>query len=185
MQASQLILAALVAKQRNPAAVKIDVSLFEASLSWQYLALNDQSEERNSSLLNGGAACYNIYQTSDGAFVTLGAIETHFWQGFCEAMDRPQWIERQFEQMPQTRLIDEVSQIFGQQPLKVWERLFEAIDCCFEVIRTRNTIEKHPQIIARKALSGKLPHYPAWIDYKPVAIDNEPIELDAQDIQWD
>ena len=35
------------------------------------------------------SACYNIYETADGEWLALGALEREFWAGFCERIGRP------------------------------------------------------------------------------------------------
>lgn len=47
-----------------------------------------------SALLNGGAACYNLYACADGAWLAVGALELRFWQALCEAVGRPDWRDR-------------------------------------------------------------------------------------------
>ena len=34
-------------------------------------------------------ACYNVYETADGEWLALGALEPKFWAGFCERIGRP------------------------------------------------------------------------------------------------
>jgi hypothetical protein len=40
--------------------------------------------ERGVSQLDGGIANYNIYETKDGKYLTVGALEDHFWKKFCD-----------------------------------------------------------------------------------------------------
>jgi len=89
---------------------------------------------RGGNLLNGGAACYQIYETKDHRFVTLGALETHFWRNFCDAMGHPEWIIRQHEPMPQTALIAEVAAVIGARPLAHWEAALKDVDCCYHAV---------------------------------------------------
>jgi len=185
MQASITILGALYAREQSGKGAYLDISLFETILSWQYYPLLNNESARAESLINGGAACYNIYQSTDGQFVTLGAVETHFWQRFCETVDRPEWIERQYETMPQTGLIAEVSQFISQHPSKYWERLFASVDCCFEMVVFPDDPAGHPQILARNALTDHGPNYPGMINHEPVFTDCEIIEFEAGDKpQW-
>ena len=37
----------------------------------------------------GGAPCYGIFRCSDGHYVTLGALEEHFWARFCDLAGVP------------------------------------------------------------------------------------------------
>ncbi len=77
-------------------------------------------------ILNGGAACYNVYRTADGRFVTLSAVEPKFWASFCTAMKRPEWIARHHEPLPQQALIADVAAVFREQPLRSLDRTAHA-----------------------------------------------------------
>ena len=48
-------------------------------------------------LLTGGVACYRIYETADGRYLTVAALEPKFWQRLCELLDRPDLVDRAFE----------------------------------------------------------------------------------------
>ena len=48
--------------------------------------------------LTGGLACYRIYETADGRFLTVTAVELKFWQRLCELIGRPELVERHYEQ---------------------------------------------------------------------------------------
>ena len=45
-------------------------------------------------LLSGGAACYGVYRAACGRHLAIGALEPKFWQAFCTAIGRSEWIER-------------------------------------------------------------------------------------------
>lgn len=173
MQASIAMLAALYAKQARGRGAYLDISLFETCLSWQYLPLLIDGVERARGLLNGGAACYNIYQCSDGVYISLGALEAHFWENFCVAVDRPQWIERQFEAMPQKQLLAEVARLIGQHPLPHWQQQLDSVDCCYQPLLPPDQVAQNQQIRARKALSASGPNYPGWIDDAVLEIDDK------------
>ncbi len=151
MNAVTAILAALVSRGTQGTGTYIDVSLYETILSWQYLAHSTMADagNRELQLLGGGAACYNIYATSDSRHVTLGALETKFWENFCREVNTLGWISRQFEPLPQADLINEVADLFGQHPLKYWINRFGNIDCCFEPIPKVSEIYQHPQSLQR------------------------------------
>ena len=185
MQASITILAALYARTRSGKGAFLDISLFETSLSWQYAPLLQGATERAGFVINGGAACYNIYQCQDLEFISLGAIEAHFWKNFCEAIARPHWIDRQYESMPQLTLIAELSDLISRQPRPHWDELLASIDCCYEPLILSNQLSSHVQIDARQALSSHGPAYPGWINHAPVAIDQDFVELKKSDaIRW-
>ena len=198
MQACNTILAALLSRTHTNSGVFIDISLYESALAWQYLNFHSKDPQRESLLLNGGAACYNIYQTADARFIALAPLETKFWVAFCEAVDKPEWLNRQSDPLPQTSLTKELSDLFKMNTLAHWNDLFEEVDCCYEPILLADEVARHPQVIARDSLNGANPRYPAWINNTPVindeicniinVISDNPDNIDSTDkpitIEW-
>lgn len=164
MQAINTILAALVSKLRRGTGCYIDISLFEPILSWQYLHLLEDNSQRESMQLNGGLACYRLYQTSDKRFVALAALEAKFWKLFCEAVGQEAWISRHNESRPQEDLINELEKFFMKHPQAHWVKLLAAVDCCFEAVPNAGEITAHPQLQARQMMQDNGPAYPAWIN---------------------
>ncbi len=178
-QAASAVLAALFGRERSGKGCYLDMSIAESVLAWQGMNLtacnteNHQSE-RAQNLLNGGAACYQIYRTRDGRFISLGAIEQKFWANFCAALGRPDWISRQTEDLPQTTLTDEVAAVIAQQDLAHWRDLLDPLDCCFHAVVEIDRLAEHPQIKARGMIArdSQTPGvvqtlYPAWLDGSP------------------
>ncbi len=185
LQASTAMLAALHAKVAHSGSLYLDISITESMLSWQYLPLLTDADQRAASLLNGGAACYNFYQCADGRFISLGAIETVFWKNFCEALQQPQWIERQYEDMPQQILMDEVAQCIVQHPQSHWRKLLDNVDCCFEILFTGEDLAQHAQFKSRHAINDHGPTHPAWINRQAPEIPTDFEEINpTAEICW-
>ncbi len=177
LQALSSVLAAVYHQEKTDQGCHIDVSLYESVSAWQYLA--DSSADMR--LLTGDAAYYNIYQTADGACLTLAALEPKFWHSFCVAVGQSDWIERQHEPLPQTRLIKAVADLFDSQPLAHWQALLANVDCCFEAIPTAESLARQPQTLARD-LSGR---YPAKINFSPNAKLASFKQINSAHICWD
>jgi len=181
LQAAATLMAALLGRGRSGRGAYLDLSLAETVLAWQSQSLTGLSRPGHEprlagNLLNGGAACYQIYATADGQFITLGAIEEKFWANFCEALERPDWRPRQWEPMPQTGLIAEVAAAIAEKPLAHWQETLDAVDCCYQPVVAMEEVAGHPQIVARKMVQAgegaEAPIevlYPAWIDGAPPA----------------
>ena len=181
LQASVAMLAALHAKNAGHGGTYLDISMTESMLSWQYLPLLGDATRRAASLLNGGAACYNIYRCADNHFISLGAIETGFWNNFCEALDQPQWIARQYETMPQNELIAEVAALIASKNRKDWRQILDPVDCCFEALFATEELAGHTQFQFRHALDADGPNYPAWINQQALTPPGGLEELASDD----
>ena len=199
MQAALVTLAGLLRRGWSGTGCFFDVSISETVLAWQALSLTGAARPgsdapRAAGLLNGGAACYQIYVTADGRFVTLGALEAKFWAAFCQAVGRSDWIERQAEPLPQTTLIGEVAALFAGQALGHWEDLLAPVDCCFETVLEPREVPDHGQVAARglvRRSGGPDPLvevlFPAFLDAAPARPRPSPREATAEGIllRWD
>jgi alpha-methylacyl-CoA racemase len=158
LQTALAVCGALIGRGRTGQGAYLDLSLAETVLAWQSHTLTAAlrpgfAPALAANLLNGGVACYQIYGTADGRFVTLAAIEEKFWRNFCEAVACPEWIGRQWEAMPQTALIADVAAVFATKSAAAWEDLLGGVDCCFGMVVDPADVPNHPQIAARGMLA--------------------------------
>lgn len=147
-QAVISILGAMVARGRSGEGCYLDVSLMESLLYNQALPLT-VPPQLGAGILNGGAACYNVYKTGDGRFVTLSCVEPKFWAKFCAAMDHPEWIARQHEALPQIDLISDVADVFIRHSLAHWDERLRPTDCCYQAVLEYHEVPEHPHMQAR------------------------------------
>ncbi|CAA7618374.1 CaiB/BaiF CoA-transferase family protein [Magnetospirillum sp. UT-4] len=147
------VLAALVRRGTTGKGGQVDVSLSEAALAWMGGVLTQARRfgdgGREDAIINGGAACYRVYRTRDGRFVALAALEDKFWRRFCAAVERPDWIGRQSDPMPQAALIAELEALFAGRDRESWTALLAPVDCCFEPVLEPAEVAHHPQWKAR------------------------------------
>jgi len=59
--------------------------------------IGGQPVRRGGSELTGGLVCYHVYETRDGGYMTLAALEPEFWTAFCAAVGREEWVGQQGE----------------------------------------------------------------------------------------
>jgi crotonobetainyl-CoA:carnitine CoA-transferase CaiB-like acyl-CoA transferase len=133
------ILGALEERRRTGRGCRIDLALADVMMPMQLFQIaafgaDGVAPEPCSTYLNGGAAYYQVYATRDGRHVMLGAIEPKFWRAFCLAAERPDWVERQQEPMPQRTLIGEVAAYLAGLSFEVCLDRFGLADCCFSAV---------------------------------------------------
>ena len=87
-------------------------------------------------MLNGQIACYNLYPTADGRWMSVANFEEKFWKSFCVAVGREEWIGDQFSRSVEFRR--KVSELFGSRTQKDWIAAFQEVDTCIEPILTIN-----------------------------------------------
>lgn len=148
------ILGALQSRQASGQGCLIDLALADAVMplqTFQLAALGvlGHVPRGGREVLNGGAAYYRIYRTRDGRHVSLGAIEPKFWQRFCEAAGRADWLPRQGEPLPQDALAAEIAAYFSFLTLTEAMARFEPVDCCVAPVLDLAEAVAAPQAVHR------------------------------------
>jgi alpha-methylacyl-CoA racemase len=127
MQAATRIVAALLARERTGAGSIVDVSIHDAAMAWGLFPTTSE-------LAN---ACYAIYETADGQWLALGALEPKFWKGFCERLGRPDLVRPQHAQgAERARVEEEVRRTMIGLTRDEWLARFADADVCLTPIYT-------------------------------------------------
>ena len=159
MVAAFAILAALMARERTGQGQYVDVSMFDVMLAM--LAIPAAHHFAGHSLevggkyaLSGAYPFYNVYETSDGRHMTLGALEPKFWANFCHAVGREQWVARQFDDGERREnLFTELGALFKSRMQSDWIELMRDADCCCEPVLSMSEAFAHAQTAAREMIS--------------------------------
>ena len=127
------VLAALIGRERTGKGARIVVSMTHGAHDLVAHRLGGEPVPR---MLTGGLACYRIYATADGRFLTLGALEPKFFARLCELLDRPDLSERQYAD-EQEELAAELAEIFAVRALADWLEHFGDEDVCVGPVASR------------------------------------------------
>jgi len=148
------IVAALVARGRSGEGQVVDAAMVDgaALMLTPFYAARASGfwGPRGTNMLDTGAPWYDTYETADGGWLALGAIEPQFYAALLEGLgldaarlpdqhDRDGWptLRAQFAAAIRTRTRDE------------WEAHFEALDACVAPALTPEEAPAHPHNRAR------------------------------------
>lgn len=97
------------------------------------------------SVLSGSVVSYGIYETKEGRFISLAALEPKFWQNFCEAVGHEDWIAAQFSQTETSNLVFQgLSELFKKKTFYEWIEFSQVVDCCMApVLEVGELAENH------------------------------------------
>jgi alpha-methylacyl-CoA racemase len=122
------------------------------TMFWGMAAAGQWSDERGANVLDSGAPWYDTYETADGRFVAIGAIESKFYaellarmglagEALPDPQDRAGWpaLRARFAATFRTRTRDE------------WTAVFEGSDACFAPVLSFAEAAAHPHNVARRA----------------------------------
>lgn len=148
------ILAAVIERTRTGKGKHLDISLAEAAMAFVPTALAatfaGSQVPRGGDLLTGGVAVYGTYATSDGEWVTLGALEPKFWSAFCAGVGREANMDALRPGPHQEALRRELTALFASRTRAEWEAFAGAHDACVEVVRRPEELPQDPHALARR-----------------------------------
>lgn len=151
------ILAALHARAATGKGRFVDVSMSEGALAFlqmgaaAHLAGAGPAPPRGDDTLTGGQPCYGVYETSDGGFMTVAALEPKFWQAFCGAVDRPDLLNKQYGSGDGARRTrSEITALFASRTRAEWEAVFAPVDACVEPVLRVDELASHPLHVERR-----------------------------------
>jgi alpha-methylacyl-CoA racemase len=150
MAASERILAALVAREKTGRGSYHCISIADsmASLMVNHVLIEKETGYPNGvSVLNGTVIGYGLYETKDGRYVSLGALEPKFWSNFCQAVGREDWLPAHYSQPENSNPVYlELVNLFKSKSLSQWADFGMKVDCCLTPVLE----------------AGELAHYPYW-----------------------
>jgi len=139
-QAAMRIVAALLLRERTSEGSVVDVAIHDAAMAWAMFPTTSE-------LAN---ACYTIYETADGEWLALGALEPKFWRGFCERLGRPDLAPLQHAQGDErARVEDEVRRAMIGLTRDEWLARFADADVCLTPVYTPEEAAADPHVAAR------------------------------------
>lgn len=133
------ILAAINYRNLTGEGQYIDISMLDGLIPYNtfdgagYL-VDEQIPQREEGMLNGGCA-YDFYRTLDGRYLSVGSLEPKFWKAFCEAIERPEFINKTVWPEDVKDLKDEISKTISSKTLSEWNEIFKDKDCCVEPVQ--------------------------------------------------
>ena len=131
MTAALQIAAALVVRERTGEGRSLDISIHEAALPWALFPRADEFPP----------ARYNVYETGDGQWLALGALEDKFWTAFCHRVG-----------LPITASVDEVRAAIRTRTRAEWLAHFADDDVCLTTVHTLADVVADPHLAARDAV---------------------------------
>ncbi|MCM3478838.1 CaiB/BaiF CoA transferase family protein [Caldibacillus thermoamylovorans] len=150
------ILLALLEREKSGKGQFIDISMMDGVISLlqstlpNYLMKNIPSK-RGEQMLSGGLACYEVYQTKDGRWLAVGALEMKFWRVFCQKIGKPEWIALLNEQDEvQYKLKHDIQNVIYTKTLEEWMDIFDDAEACVSPVLNFAELVNHPQVQARK-----------------------------------
>jgi len=154
------MLAALLHARRTGEGQVVDAAMTDGSallmsMIWGFRAMGRWGDARGTNLLDGGAPFYDTYETGDGRWIAVGAIEPGFYAALRRvlALDDPLW-NRQFDPAAWPAMRDALAALFRTRTRDAWVAAFAGAEACVTPVLDFNEAAAHPHNDHRGTLTG-------------------------------
>src|SRR6201988_4681457 len=136
------IVAALYERERSGVGQVVDAAIVDgvsvlAQMMWTMKSTGALRDERESFLLDGGAPFYRCYETSDGKYMAVGAIEPQFFAALLTGLDlSPDEGRGQLDIGSYQRMYDVFAARFAGRTRAEWTQVFDGADACVTPVLT-------------------------------------------------
>jgi alpha-methylacyl-CoA racemase len=108
-------------------------------------------EDRDSNLLDGAAPFYGTYETADGKYFAIGAIERQFYAELLRVLEiDPASLPDQNDKEQWPAMRERFAQIFRTETRDEWTQRFEGTDACGAPVLSPWEAHEHPHNRARQ-----------------------------------
>lgn len=130
----------------------VDGAALQTAMMWSLRAEGRWRDERGVNLLDTGAPFYDTYETSDGRFVALGALEPDFYAALLRGLglEHDPLFDRQMDEARWPSMRERLVAIFGSRTRQAWMDVFEGRDACVSPVLSMAETLEDPHIVARK-----------------------------------
>lgn len=123
-----------------------------AAMMWAMRARGEWGDARGTNLLDSGAPYYSVYETADGGWFSVGAIEPRFYARLVDLLGLPGWAHAQNDTARWPTLRAAIATAFASRGRAEWEAVFTGTDACAAPVLSWDEAVTHPQMAARANL---------------------------------
>ncbi|GAA5045113.1 CaiB/BaiF CoA transferase family protein [Nocardia callitridis] len=152
------ILAAIIERQSSGKGQVIDAAMVDGALAlshmiWGMRGSNAWSDERGVNLLDTGMSFYDTYETADGKYMAVGAIEPQFYAQVLTGLEiDPEGLPLQLDPAGQQTLKKLFTERFRSKTRDEWAAIFHGTDSCVTPVLTFAEATENEHLTARGSL---------------------------------
>jgi alpha-methylacyl-CoA racemase len=161
-------------------AAMVDGAAVLMTMFHAFRAMGIWGDERGTNLLDTGAHFYDVYETADAKFVSIGSIEPQFYAELLAltGLDQDDTMPRQHDRAAWPSLKERFEALFKTKTRDEWCALMEGSDVCFAPVLAMTEAPNHPHNVHRSTFverDGIVQPAPApRFDRTPGAIQRPP-----------
>jgi crotonobetainyl-CoA:carnitine CoA-transferase CaiB-like acyl-CoA transferase len=185
------ILLALLARQNTGRGQYIDISMTDGMVGFLpavmfFQRLTGREPVRSDTVLSHRYACYNTYETADGRYLSIGAVENRFWRRLCEILGVPEYSALQYDDGKRHEILKHMRSTFKSKTLAEWEAVLGDADICWGRVQSLSEVLDDPlfreremvvEIEGRGGRKSKTLGVPVKLSDTPGAVRTPPVEF--------
>lgn len=149
------ILMALMARHHTGKGQHVDISMLDGAIAWLPIIastsfFSDSVPTAGSTKLTGSHACYEVYETKDDGFISLGPIEPHLWANLCRYFGKEEFIPWQNQLDKQDEMFAFLRAQFLTKDRDEWVRILNEVDVCIAPVLRVDEVFRDPQVLHRR-----------------------------------
>jgi alpha-methylacyl-CoA racemase len=106
-------------------------------------------DERGVNMFDGGSPFYSVYETADGKYMAVGALEPQFYAELLRRLDVDVDPAGQYDREQWPALRATLAEAFRRRTQAEWTAVFEPADACVAPVLSVREARSHPQMAAR------------------------------------
>jgi alpha-methylacyl-CoA racemase len=127
----------------------VDGTAHLATMIHGMMAAGGWQDRRGTNLFDGGSPFYGCYETADGQYMAVGALEQRFYNEFTELLGVKDEIPSRQEFARWDELRGAVAARFMTKTRQEWTDVFEGSDACVAPVMSLREAPAHPHLAAR------------------------------------
>jgi crotonobetainyl-CoA:carnitine CoA-transferase CaiB-like acyl-CoA transferase len=141
LHAAYAILAALLARDKTGRGQYLDIAMSDGVMYLLAVALSQyfasgEVTHRGEGMLNGGVPYYNVYQTKDGGWLSVGCLEPHFFANLCHALDCDDLVPFQHDPSRRAEVFSRFRERFLAKTRDEWTVRLKGMDVCVAPVQS-------------------------------------------------
>ncbi len=150
------ILSALIARGKTGKGQYVDISLTDSVIALltqvvlDHYFLSGVVPKRGEHRLSGSSPHYNIYQTKDGKFITIGCLEPWLWANLCREIGKEEFIPYQADPEKWEEVSSYLKQIFLTKSRDEWFELLSPKNIFIGKVYSLDEVFTDPQVLHRQ-----------------------------------
>lgn len=152
------IVVALLTRERTGVGQYVDVSMVDTLATMMFLTIDQYissgvAPRRGDTMLTGQYPWYNVYETKDGKYLSVGAVEPWFYENLCRLLGREDFVPDQYaEGERREEIFKAFRDIFRRKTRDHWVAELMPAETCVAPVYSVDEVATDPHLASRQMI---------------------------------